>query len=153
MSSPNSEVMSSHDQIQDRDPHPNASGAGPQSPASSFGAPQEPVRTIETDELRRKLARGDDFKLVMTLNEWGFRAKHIAGSLHFNSPEDLLAHLGKDEEIVVYCSNVDCHASVAAYRSLLAHGYSRVRRYAGGLIAWEAAGLPLEGDWVTAPQA
>jgi rhodanese-related sulfurtransferase len=116
-------------------------------------ARRPPVRTIDRDELRTKLARGDDFKLVMTLNEWAYRAKHIPGSLHFNRPEDMLAALGPDDEIVVYCSNEDCLASHAAYYSLLDHGYKNVRRYSGGLIDWEEGGLPLEGDWVTAPPA
>ena len=28
---------------------------------------------------------------------------------------------------------------------------SNVRRYAGGLLAWEGAGLPLEGEFVDRP--
>ena len=110
----------------------------------------KPVRTIERDELREKLARGDRFKLVMSLTEWAFRAKHIPGSVHFNTPEEMLAALGKDDEIVVYCSNPECLASLAAYRRLVDHGYANVRRYAGGLVDWEDAGLPLEGDWIRA---
>jgi rhodanese-related sulfurtransferase len=60
--------------------------------------------------------------------------------------------LGKDDEIVVYCSNVDCHASVALYHALVEGGYTNVRRYAGGLVDWEEAGLPLAGDWVETSQ-
>lgn len=107
-----------------------------------------PVRTIEREELRQKLARGDRFKLVMSLNEWAFLAKHIPGSIHFNTPAELLAGLQKDEEIVVYCSNPECLASLAVYHHLADHGYTDVRRYAGGLDDWEGAGLPLEGEWV-----
>jgi rhodanese-related sulfurtransferase len=43
---------------------------------------------------------------------------------------------------------VDCHASIALYHALVDSGYENVRRYEGGLTDWEAAGLPLEGDWV-----
>ena len=110
--------------------------------------PPTDVRTIERDELRRKIERHDPFKLVLALSEWAFRAKHIPGSLHFNSPREMFAALAKDDDIVVYCSNVDCHSSLAAYQQLVEHGYTRVGHYAGGLIDWEAAGLPLEGDWV-----
>jgi rhodanese-related sulfurtransferase len=84
----------------------------------------------------------------MALHDWEFRAKHIPGSIHFHTPDDMFAALGKNDEIVVYCSHSDCHSSVATYHALLEHGYTRVRRYAGGLIDWEAAGLPLEGEWV-----
>jgi hypothetical protein len=31
-----------------------------------------PVRTIDREELRQKLARGDRFKLVNCLNDWAF---------------------------------------------------------------------------------
>jgi len=108
----------------------------------------EPIRTISREELQEKMARGDDFKLIMALNRWAFDAKHIPGSLHFDTPETLRAAVGPDDEIVVYCSNVDCLSSVAVYRDLVRHGYTNVRRYAGGLIDWEDAGLPLEGSYV-----
>jgi rhodanese-related sulfurtransferase len=107
-----------------------------------------PVRTIEREQLRQKLARSDHFKLVMSLNEWAFLAKHIPGSIHFNTPAEMLAGLQKDDEIVVYCSNPECLASLAVYHRLADHGYTNVRRYAGGLDDWESAGLPLEGEWV-----
>jgi rhodanese-related sulfurtransferase len=107
------------------------------------------VRAIDREQLWHKIQRGDRFKLVMALSEFAFRAKRIPGSLHFSTPAEMFAALGKDEDIVVYCSNIDCHSSVAAYQSLVSHGYTNVQHYAGGLIDWEAAGLPLEGDWVT----
>ena len=107
-----------------------------------------PVRTIDREELRQKLARGDRVKLVMCLNEWAFLAKRIPGSIHFNTPAQMLAGLQKDDEIVVYCSNPECLASLAVYHRLFDHGYTSVRLYAGGLEDWENAGLPLEGEWV-----
>ena len=104
-----------------------------------------PVRTIDRDELRQKLAAKDPhFKLVMVLGEWEFRAKHIPGSLHFKDAAALLSGLAKDDEIVVYCTNPPCLASVAAYNRLLQEGYTNVRRYAGGIEDWENAGLPFE---------
>ncbi len=108
----------------------------------------QPVFTIAREELKEKIARGDRFKLVMALGEWAFAAKHIPGSIHFNTVGEMLEGLAKDEDIVVYCSNPQCLASLAAYRRLVDHGYTNVRRYAGGLIDWEDAGLPLEGDWI-----
>ena len=107
----------------------------------------EPVRTISREELKTKLDRGDDFKLIQALNRWAFDAKHIPGSLHFDTPVELLAAVHPEEEVVVYCSNVDCLSSVAMYRDLLRRGYQNVRRYAGGLMDWEDAGLPLEGTF------
>jgi rhodanese-related sulfurtransferase len=107
----------------------------------------EPIRTIGREELKAKLDGGEDFKLIMALNRWAFDAKHIPGSLHFDSPDELYAAVKPDEEIVVYCSNVNCLSSVALYRELVRRGYGNVRRYSGGLLDWEDAGLPLEGEF------
>ena len=108
----------------------------------------EPIRTIGRDELKAKLDRGDDVKLVMALSRWAYDAKHIPGSLHFDTPDALYAALRPDDEIVVYCSQRDCLSSVAMYRDLVARDYQNVRRYSGGLMEWEDAGLPLEGAFV-----
>ena len=106
-----------------------------------------PERTIERDELLAKLVRGDAVKLVMAGSAWAFRTKRIPGSLHFDlhSPMQLLGVLTPDDDIVVYCSNVDCHASSVAYQRLSENGYTHVRHFRGGLLEWEGAGLPLEG--------
>ena len=104
------------------------------------------IRTIERDELKTMIDRGDDFKLVMSLNDWAFRAKHIPGSIHFPTIEDALTALSPEDEIVVYCSDSACVASQFAYRGLVEHGFKHVRRYEGGLSDWGAAGYPFEGS-------
>jgi rhodanese-related sulfurtransferase len=114
-------------------------------PQAALG--REPVRTISRDELKAKLDRGDDFKLIMALNRWAFEAKHIPGSLHFDTPSELYAAIKPEDEVVVYCSNVDCLSSVALYRDLLRRGYQHVRRYSGGLMEWEDSGMPMEGEF------
>jgi rhodanese-related sulfurtransferase len=106
------------------------------------------IKLISRDELKQKLERKDQFKLVMTLGDWQYRAKHIPGSLHFLTPEDALAELSPDDEIVVYCSSYGCIASVSAYEYLVHHSYTHVRRYAGGILDWEEAGYQLEGEMV-----
>jgi rhodanese-related sulfurtransferase len=117
------------------------------------------VPELSRDELRAKLAGDAPFKLVMAASDFGFRAKHIPGSIHFNTHQahgahaDGFAGLAENDDIVVYCSNADCNASRAAIAQLLEHGYRKVRHYAGGLIDWEAAHLPLEGDWAGGPGA
>jgi rhodanese-related sulfurtransferase len=109
---------------------------------------KEPIETIGRRELKAKLDKDEPIKLVMALNQWAFDAKHIPGSIHFDDPKDLYSALQKDDEIIVYCSNVDCLSSVALYRALIERGYTNVRRYSGGLLDWEEAGLPLEGSWI-----
>ena len=99
---------------------------------------------IGTEELKEKLDRGDDFKLVMVLGEWEYRAKHIPGSLRVSTVEEGAEALDPDDEIVLYDSGPYCVASRMAYRILKENGYQHVRRYAGGLEEWESAGHPLE---------
>lgn len=106
------------------------------------------VETIELPELQRMMQSDEGLRLVMALNDWAFQAKHIPGSEHYNTPDELFAALDPDEEIVVYCTSPECHASVALYWALVDAGYQHVRRYAGGLTDWEAAGLAMEGSWV-----
>jgi rhodanese-related sulfurtransferase len=105
---------------------------------------------IGTEELKERLDRGDDFKLVMTLGEWEFHAKHIPGSLLVSTVEEALQTLDRGDDIVLYDSGPQCPASRIACRVLMARGYGRVRRYAGGLMEWESAGYALEGEQVSA---
>jgi 3-mercaptopyruvate sulfurtransferase SseA len=106
------------------------------------------MRLISAQELKEKLDRGDPLKLVNALGDWEYRAAHIPGSLHFSTPEEALRGLGRDDEIVVHCSNPSCMASVALYQLLERNGYRNVRRFAGGLQEWQAAGYRLEGTMV-----
>jgi rhodanese-related sulfurtransferase len=118
-------------------------------PTAALGV--EPIHTISRTELKAKLDRGDDFRLIMALNRWAYEAKRIPGSIHFDTPDELYAAVKPDDEVVVYCSQVDCLSSVALYRDLVRRGYRNVRRYAGGLLDWEDAELPLEGTFVDRP--
>ena len=106
---------------------------------------------IDREDLRARLDRGDPLKLVMASSDWAFRAKHIPGSIHFATDHDLFAGLAPDDDIVVYCSNADCHASLALIQKLQKRGYRKVTHFPGGLIDWEGAGLPIEGDWPARP--
>ncbi|MGZ6281648.1 MAG: rhodanese-like domain-containing protein, partial [Ktedonobacteraceae bacterium] len=103
------------------------------------------MKTISREELKVKLDRKENFRLVMALAEWAYQAKHIAGSIHFATMKEAIQSLNKDDEIVVYCSDENCIASTALGQLLERNGYSHVLHYAGGLQDWEQAGFPLEG--------
>jgi 3-mercaptopyruvate sulfurtransferase SseA len=108
------------------------------------------MRLISAQELKEKLDRGDPLKLVNALGDWQYQAAHIPGSLHFSTHQEALRALGRDDEIVVHCSNPPCLASVALYQLLERNGYRNLRRFAGGLQAWQEAGYLLEGTMVEA---
>ncbi|NIS78673.1 MAG: rhodanese-like domain-containing protein [Anaerolineales bacterium] len=103
------------------------------------------MKTISAEELKAKLDRGDEFHLVMTMGAWAYEMAHIPGSQNVDNIEYALANIDRDEEIIVYCSNILCIASISAYKLLVANGYTNVRRFAGGVEAWQKAGYPLEG--------
>ena len=103
---------------------------------------------IDTMELKEKLDGGDTLRLVMTLGEWEYRTTHIPGSMRVSTVREALEALDPKDEIVLYDSGPSCPASRLAYKFLKAHGYERVRRYAGGLEAWVGAGHSLEGESV-----
>jgi rhodanese-related sulfurtransferase len=57
--------------------------------------------------------------------------------------------LNPSDEIIIYCSNPSCIASIIGYQLLTRMGYKNVRRYAGGIEDWEEAGYLLEGSFVS----
>ena len=104
------------------------------------------MQTISREELKDKLDRGDDFKLICVLGDWAFQAQHIPGSIHIPDESTSKRLLELEDEIIVYCTNESCQASVFAYEKLIKAGYKDVRRYSGGLADWFEAGYPLEGE-------
>jgi rhodanese-related sulfurtransferase len=102
------------------------------------------MKLITRDELRIRIGRGDQLKLVMTMPELAYCAKHIPHSVCIPTVDEAVEQLEPADEIVVYCSDVYCASSIYAYRALERRGYTNLRRYAGGIADWEAAGYPLE---------
>lgn len=105
-----------------------------------------PVRVISADELKAKLDHGDDFRLLNALGDWEFKAKRIPGSEHITTAAQAVGLIDPDEDVVVYCSHAGCHASLKLYRDLVDAGFADVKRFEGGLLAWDDAGFPFEGE-------
>lgn len=117
------------------------------------GKAQQPTTSddliaITRDELKVRLGRGGDFKLVETLAPEQFREGHLPGAI--NIPPDQVSTLAptllpdKQAEVITYCASRTCHASADAARELIKLGYTNVRHYAGGKADWTFAGLPME---------
>jgi len=101
-------------------------------------------RIISREELKEKLDQRREFKLINCLDEWMFREKRIPGSIRFE--RHLLNTLNREEEIIVYCSNPDCTASVLVYHQFVQHGFQNVWHYPGGIADWEDGGHAFESD-------
>ena len=87
---------------------------------------------------------GDDRTLVLDVRaprEWA--GKHIEGSLNFplNHLQERIAEIPRDRRIAVQCAG-GYRSSIAA-SILQQYGITNLVEMAGGLAAWEAAGLPV----------
>ncbi|MFQ5907600.1 MAG: rhodanese-like domain-containing protein [Thermoplasmata archaeon] len=103
------------------------------------------VTILSAQELKAKIDRGDNFKLVMTMNEWHYEAEHIPGSFWVADKDRAQALLDPDDEIVCYCSDRSCSASRVVSNVLEKSGFQHVYHFDGGLQEWRKAGYPIEG--------
>ncbi len=92
------------------------------------------MKLISREELKAKLDRGDNFKLVNASGEWAFNAKHAPGSINISKIEDARKFLDPNDDTVICCSNPSCIASIIGYQHLTNMGCSKVRRHAGGIV-------------------
>ena len=101
------------------------------------------MKTLTAQQVKSRIESNPELKLVMTLGPTAFARCHIPGSINIWDIKDAEETIGREEEIIVYCSDKTCMASFHAYNLLIEAGYSKVYRFAGGLVEWSSAGLPL----------
>lgn len=104
------------------------------------------MRIISKEQLKNKMDHDEQFKLVMTMNDWAFDQMHIPGSMHFENVCEAMSQLNPNDEIILYCSAKECHYGIDAYLALRECGYSNIYYYPGGLQEWMSAHYPLEGN-------
>jgi rhodanese-related sulfurtransferase len=108
----------------------------------------ESVKTIDREELKKKIDRHESFVLLETLSPEHFQHVHLPGAR--NAPPERLKDVAsalvpnKATEVVTYCAGPKCHASADAARELTKMGYTNVRHYAGGKQDWTSAGMSVE---------
>ena len=101
------------------------------------------MRTLSAIEVKNRIKQNSKVHLVNTLNGNAFIKAHIPNSLNITSMKVAELLFDKDDEIIVYCSDVTCTASYYAYKQLEAVGYTNIWRFAGGLREWSENGFPL----------
>jgi rhodanese-related sulfurtransferase len=64
------------------------------------------VKTIDREELKAKLDRGDEFLLLEVLGEASYKQGHLPGAVRYEG-QGLIEDLAPDRstEVVAYCSN------------------------------------------------
>ena len=103
------------------------------------------MQFIKTDDLKKKIDSGEDFTLVEVLGPETFAEYHIPGAI--NVPVDdtfedgiVAAVPDKNKLVVVYCVDIECHASAKASKRMDILGYTNVYEYHAGKVGWKAAG-------------
>ena len=114
------------------------------------------MNEISCEELKNKIDQKDKFKLVNCLSKNKFEMKHIAGSLNFPINPDKLEDIpglekeiksffALDDDIVVYCTDTNCQASIFIYNKMDSLGFNNIKRFSGGIRAWEEDGYKCVG--------
>lgn len=86
---------------------------------------------------------------VRNPGEW--KGKHIKGAMNLplNHLQERIPEVPRDRRIAVHCAGG--YRSSIAVSILHQHGITNLIEIAGGLAAWEAAGLPVESESVQQP--
>lgn len=105
------------------------------------GDPAGALRHVSVQELARASAEG---ALVLDVREpWEYAEGHVAGSLLIPLAQvgEAIPTLPRDRAVYVVCRSGN--RSLVAAEALVAAGFTDVRNVDGGMIAWNAAGLPV----------
>ena len=103
------------------------------------------VTMVDVDTARAWIDAGDAV-VVDVREQHEYNAGHIAGAhlrpLSRWDPDDLPA-VPAGKHLLLHCRSAN-RCGVAAH-NLIEHGYQgQINRLAGGMLAWEAAGAPVE---------
>jgi phage shock protein E len=121
-----------------------ASAPGP-AWAQGSGIAGAPYRNVSPAQLEQMLGHKDFFLVNVHIPYEGEIARTDA-FIPFDRTRALIGRYpaGKDAKIVLYCRSG--RMSDIAARQLAAAGYTNLYNLAGGMIAWQGAGLPLVTD-------
>jgi len=104
------------------------------------------IRELTVEQVKQKLARGEDFELVDVREESEWKAGHIKGARYLGRgvlERDVEKALpDTNREIVLYCGGG--FRSALSADNLQKMGYRNVASMDGGWREWKASGGPTE---------
>ncbi len=103
------------------------------------------MNSIETPDLRARLAAGERMWLVHAAETVNFRFAHLPGAVAFADADQAATFLRPTDTIVVYGVDRTCRTSRTLAAELSRRGFAHVTWYADGLDGWMAAGGNVEG--------
>jgi rhodanese-related sulfurtransferase len=110
---------------------------------------------VDPDDLMQDLAAGNQggYVVVETRRPEAFEAAHIPGAInlpYWDLTVESTAHLDRNLVYVCYCESFQCNAATKGALKLAQLGFI-VKRLAGGISTWQAAGFPVELGGAPAP--
>ena len=104
---------------------------------------------ITTEELKKKIDDKDDFALIEVLGPETFAEFHLPGAINVPVDDTFEASIqkavpDKNKAAVVYCRDIECHASSKAAKRMELLGYKNIFEYPNGNTGSKLAGLPVE---------
>ena len=115
-----------------------------------FASPTVPIRHVHTQDIARLISTGKPSLILDARTQAYDDLTRIPGAklLPYNSTEKQIADMipKKDTLIVLYCTSTKCPASRYMAERLVRLGYRNVNTYQEGIVAWIAAGNPIEID-------
>jgi rhodanese-related sulfurtransferase len=124
-----------------------AAGCGGDSPGATeetAAAAASPVTLVSPEDARTLVEEGD-VELIDVRTPEEFAEGHIEGATLIDFYEadfaDRIAELDRETEYVVYCRSGNRSGQATAL--MADQGFIAVNDVDGGIVAWEAAGLPV----------
>ena len=103
---------------------------------------------ISKEELKARIDRGENFRLVDVRDTPDYKREHIPGAVHLLiaelNPERAAAMFDKRDLIVTYSLDENCPAKRIAAQKFLDYGFTNVLAYEGSWEDWKTAGYPTE---------
>ena len=86
----------------------------------------------------------DDVLLLDVREQWEYDAGHIPNItlIPMGTVPDRLADIPRDKELIITCRSGNRSGRITNF--LREQGYTNVHNMQGGMLAWEAAGFPVE---------
>ena len=106
------------------------------------------INFITTKDLKAKIDAKEDFVLLEVLGPETFAEFHIPGAINVPVDDTFEENVvkkapDKNKLVVVYCRDIECHASAKASRRLEALGYTMILEFHNGKEGWRSQGLPV----------
>jgi rhodanese-related sulfurtransferase len=116
--------------------------AAPEAPAAEIDVAALPqtIDVATADALRGR----DDVVLIDVREQWEYDEAHIPGVelIPMNEVAARISEIPTDKTVVLTCRSGNRSGQVFDFLSQ--NGFDNVHNMAGGIVAWEAAGLPVE---------